>query len=424
MSRLAILDRNRAVERWLAWRYLATRQKEGFVSFIAIFSLIGVALGVATLIVVLSVMGGFREQLIGRLIGMNGHVVITARDGLLEATSDLLATLRQIPDVKAVHLTLERQGLVSANGLTRGAILRGVRTEDLLSRDIITRNIVRGELGAFGTRPGVVIGERLRQALNVDIGDKITLVTHRLNETGTIAPRYTDYEVLASFLSRRYEFDTALVFVPLSMLQEDLEYGPRTVTSIDIEIPDPADAPAMAATIRNTLHRGDIKVSDWQSLNARFVGALQVERVMMFIILSLIVLVAAMNVVASFTMLVRVKRGSISILRTMGASSGTIVRAFFMAAAGVGLIGTAVGTALGLLVCANMPAIGRLLSALTGATGSGAAEVDFITSVPVRVQPLEVLSIVLVAILLSLAAAAYPAWRSTRVEPVEGLRHE
>ncbi|MBS0521482.1 MAG: ABC transporter permease, partial [Proteobacteria bacterium] len=362
MSKPAVLDRNREVERWLAWRYLATRQKEGFVSFIAIFSLIGVALGVATLIVVLSVMGGFREQLIGRLIGMNGHVVITARNGLLEATSDLLATLRQIPGVKAVHLTLERQGLVSANGLTRGAILRGVRTEDLLSRDIITKNIVRGELGAFGTRPGVVIGERLRQALNVDIGDKITLVTHRLNETGTIAPRYTDYEVLASFLSRRYEFDTALVFVPLSMLQEDLEYGLRTVTSIDIEIPDPADAPAMAATIRNTLHRDDLKVSDWQNLNARFVGALQVERVMMFIILSLIVLVAAMNVVASFTMLVRVKRGSISILRTMGASPGTIVRAFFMAAAGVGLIGTAVGTALGLLVCANMPAIGRLLS--------------------------------------------------------------
>lgn len=424
MSDLVARNRNGEVERWLAWRYLATRQREGFVSFIAIFSLIGVALGVATLIVVLSVMGGFREQLIGRLIGMNGHVVVTAREGMLEATSDLMAALREMPGVKAVRLTLERQGLVTANDITRAAVLRGVRTEDLLSRDIITKNIVRGEIGAFGTRPGVVIGEKLRQALNVDIGDKITLVTHKLNEAGTIAPRYTDYEVLASFLTRRYEFDAALVFVPLPMLQDDLEYGMRTVSSIDIELDDPAGAPAMADRIRKALHRDDLKVADWQSLNARFVGALQVERVMMFIILSLIVLVAAMNVVASFTMLVRVKRGSISILRTMGAGSGTIVRAFFMAAAGVGLIGTLAGTALGLLVCANMPAIGRLLSALTGAAGSGAAEVDFITSMPVRVQPLEVLSIVLVAILLSLAAAAYPSWRATRIEPVEGLRHE
>lgn len=413
-----------AVERWLAWRYLATRQREGFVSFIAIFSLIGVALGVATLIVVLSVMGGFRQELIGRLIGMNGDVVLTARNGMLEATADLVNALRQTPGVEAVHLTLERQALVTANGQTRGAVLRGVRTEDLLSRDVVSKNIVRGELGAFGTRPGVVIGDRLRQSLNLQVGDKITVVTQRLNDNGTIAPRYTDYEVLASFLSKRYEFDSSFVFLPLSTLQDDLEYDRRAVSSIDLELPDPAGAPKVAAAVRASLHRDDLKVADWQSLNARFVGALQVERVMMFIILSLIVLVAAMNVVASFTMLVRVKRGSISILRTMGAGQGTIVRAFFMAAAGVGLIGTVAGTALGLLVCANMPAIGRLLTALTGAAGSGGAEVDFITSMPVRVQPLEVLSIVLVAILLSLAAAAYPAWRSTQIEPVEGLRHE
>jgi len=269
-----------------------------------------------------------------------------------------------------------------------------------------------------------VMGEWLRRNLNAQIGDKITVVTHRLNESGTVAPRYVDYELLASFLSKRYEFDSSLVFVPLSMLQDDLEYDRDTVSSIDIDLADPADAPRVADTIRILLHRDDLRIADWQSLNARFVGVLQVEKVMMFIILSMIILVAAMNVVASFTMLVRVKRGSISILRTMGAGTGTIVRAFFMAAAGVGLFGTLVGTALGLLVCANMETIGRLLSAATGAAGSGGAEVDFITSMPVRVQPLEVLSIVLVALLLSLAAAAYPAWRTTHVEPVEGLRHE
>lgn len=414
-----------AVERWLAWRYLATRQREGFVSFIAIFSLIGIALGVATLIVVLSVMGGFRASLIGRLIGMNGHIVITAKDGMLQTSPELLAALRGVPDVKTVRLTLERQALVGIpGGQTRGVLLRGVRLEDLTSRDIVTKNIFQGELGAFDTRPGVVIGERLRQALGVGIGDRITVTTHRLNESGIIAPRYADYEVLASFLTKRYEFDNALVFVPLRMLQDDLEYDNRTVSSIDLDLADPNRAPQVAEAIRLALKRDDLKVSDWQTLNARFVGALQVERVMMFIILTLIVLVAAMNVVASFTMLVRVKRGSIAILRTMGASPRTIVRAFFMSAAAVGLVGTAVGTALGLLVCANMPSIGALLSRLTGAAGGGSAEVDFITSMPVRVQISEVATIIVVAIILSLLAASYPAWRSTRIEPVEGLRHE
>jgi lipoprotein-releasing system permease protein len=416
----------RAVERWLSWRYLATRQREGFVSFIAIFSLIGIALGVATLIIVLSVMGGFRASLIGRLIGMNGHIVITAKDGgMLQTSPELLASLRNTPEVKTVHLTLERQALVStAGGQTRGGLLRGVRLEDLTSREIITKNIVQGELGAFDTRPGVVIGERLRQALGLNVGDKLTVTTHRLNESGTIAPRYADYEILASFLTKRYEFDNALVFVPLKMLQDDLEYDNRTVSSIDLMLADADRAPQVAEGIRKSLKRDDLKVADWQTLNARFVGALQVERVMMFIILTLIVLVAAMNVVASFTMLVRVKRGSIAILRTMGAAPGTIVRAFFMSAAAVGIVGTLAGTGLGLLVCANIEPIARFIGGLGAGRNGNWIEIEFITSAPVRVQASEVLIVIAIALVLSLAAAAYPAWRSTRVEPVEALRNE
>jgi lipoprotein-releasing system permease protein len=207
------------------------------------------------------------------------------------------------------------------------------------------------------------------------------------------------------------------------MLQDDLEFDHRTVSSIDLELKDPAEAPQVAAELRKVLGSNDLKISEWQALNARFMGALQVERVMMFIILSLIVLVAALNVIASFTMLVRVKRGNIAILRTMGAGPGTIVRAFFMAAAGVGLVGTTIGGALGLYICASMPAIGRWLGRMTS-PGAGAAEVDFVTSMPVKVDAVEVISVIAVAIVLSLAAAAYPAWRSARVEPVEGLRHE
>ena len=423
-GRIVATGGGRAVERWLALRYLATRQSEGFVSFIAIFSLIGIALGVATLIVVLSVMGGFRASLIGRLIGMNGHVVITAKSGMLQTTPELLAALRDVPEVRAVRLSLERQALVSTpNGQTRGALLRGVRVEDLTSRDIVTRNIVQGELGAFDTRPGVVIGDQLRQALGLRAGDKLTVATHALNASGIVAPRYSDYEVLASFLTKRYEFDNVLVFLPLHTLQDDLEYDHRTVSSIDLDLVDPNRAPRVAEAVRNALKRDDLKVSDWQTLNARFVGALQVERVMMFIILTLIVMVAAMNVIASFTMLVRVKRGSIAILRTMGAAPGTIVRAFFMAAAAVGVVGTLAGAVLGLAICANVATLARLAGRLSGGSG-GRAEIDFITSAPVRVQPGEVLIVLAIALVLSLAAAAYPAWRSTRVEPVEALRNE
>ena len=194
------------------------------------------------------------------------------------------------------------------------------------------------------------------------------------------------------------------------------------VGSINLELADPGAASRVADDLRRSLGRSDLKIADWLSLNTRFVGALQVERVMMFIILTLIVLVAAMNVVASFTMLVRVKRGSIAILRTMGATSQTIVRAFFMSAAAVGLSGTLAGTALGLLVCANMQVITDFLALVSG--GGAVAELHFVTSMPVRVQASEVAMIVVIAIALSLAAAAYPAWRSTKVEPVEGLRYE
>jgi len=404
------------VERWLAWRYLATRQREGFISFIAVFSLFGVALGVATLIVVLSVMGGFREQLVGRLVGMNGHIVLTAQEGTLRVTPELLAGLAARPEIRAVRVTLGGQALVQAGGQTRAVSLRGVRNEDIASRGIVATNIVAGDAAPFATRGGAVIGDRLRMSLGLRFGRPLTVVTHRVNPSGSVAPRYVDYEVLASFHTRRWEFDSAVVFVPLDLLQEDLDLPADAASSIDIDVLDPSRAPELAGLLRDAT---GLRAASWQALNARFVWALKVERAMMFIILSLIVLVAALNVVASFTMLVRVKRGSVAILRTMGAARATVVRAFFLAAAGIGTLGTIAGAALGLSICAALPALGRWLS--SGAVRSS-PELDFVATLPTRVSATEVGLVLGVSLLLSLAAAAYPAWRAAGIAPAEALR--
>lgn len=412
-----------AVERWLAWRYLATRQKEGFVSFIAMFSLIGVALGVATLIVVLSGMGGFRQQIIDRILGLNGHVVIAARSGVLQATPELLARLEAFPGVTAAHLTLERQSLVTVGQNTRGAVVRGVAPDDLRARSIIAGNMVMGDLASFGAQPGAVMGERLRQSLNARPGDRITLVTHRLNDNGTIAPRYTDYDVLGSFVTRRWEFDNSLIFVPLALLRDDLELGDQAVTSIDLDVRDPQAAPRIAQELRQALGRDDLRVSDWLGLNARFVGALQVERVMMFIILTLIVVVAAMNVVASFTMLVRVKRGSIAILRTMGATRGSIMRIFSITGTTIGFAGTIVGLVLGLLIAVNAEAIRKWLSDVIGIR-IFPPEVFFLSELPTRINPGEVTAVVVLSLALSFLATLYPSWRAAQYDPVEALRYE
>lgn len=411
-----------STERLIAWRFLRSREREGFISFIAWFALIGVALGVATLIVVLSVMNGFRGDIFGRIIGMNGHIRVSSTKGLLTDYADLVRQFETVPFVRSVTPIIERQAVVSGGGLTRGVQLRGMRVEDALKRSIIREGIVGGEPQQFETEAGVIMGERLRQSLGLRYGDSFTLITYSRNESGTLSARDVTYKVLASFLVKRWEFDSTLAIVPLDLIQDDFHIPENAVTSIEIEVTDQSRLKEVLKGLEGRTGRDDLRFADWRTLNARLVGALEVERVLMFIILSLIVLVAAMNVVASFTMLVRTKTPGIAILRTMGATSGGVVRIFFLASASVGTIGTVLGGALGLLVCANMPAVTAMLSWATGSMAG--ADSTWVSNLPVRVDPWEVATVLLIALGLSLVAAMYPAWRAGRLEPVEALRHE
>jgi lipoprotein-releasing system permease protein len=411
-----------SVERLVAWRLLRARHKESFISAIAVISLLGVAIGVAVLIIVLSVMNGFRSDLYARILGLNGHVTINAAQGPLNDFDALAQRLRQLPGVVAVIPVVEGEVMAIDRGTAKGALLRGMRLEDMQARPNLARGIVLGRLADIASNGGLVLGERLRRDLNVGVGSVVTLLSPRGGGDQPIEPVTADFDVAASFSVRMQEIDSNYIFMPLDAAQAYFNLEPGQVTALDLLLAETDDAGAVADAVRKQLGPS-YRVSDWLQRNATFVEALQVERAVMFVILSLIILVAALNILASFSMLVRTKSRSIAILRSMGITRSGVLRVFLMAGGAVGVIGAAIGAALGLLFCLNIGGINDFFAGLQ-AQGIGGGLAQFFANMPAVLQWADVIMVLAVALLLSLAAAAYVAVRAASLEPAEALRYE
>lgn len=412
-----------AFERAVARRYLWSRKGERFVSVIAGFSVVGIALGIATLIVVLSVMGGFRQELLGRILGLNGHLGVTGDTGYLLDYQDAVAKLRALPMVAQATPIVEGQVLLTSDdGSAAGGLLRGISPEDLRARPIVADNIRAGAIADFQGEDAILIGVGLARRLGVEVGGRVTVVSPlgRVTVFGTV-PRLRAYRVAAIFEVGMQDYDAGFVFVPLPAAQLFFQM-PRSVSQIEVHLRDADAVAAASAAIQGALP-GPLRITDWQDANSGFFNLVQVQRNVMFLILTLIILVAAFNIVSSLTMLVKDKGRDIAILRTMGAGRAAILRIFLLCGAAIGGAGTLAGFALGMVFCANLEAIRQGLMRLTG-TKVFDPEVYLLTQIPAVVDPREVAQVLVLGLSLSLLATIIPSWRAARLDPVEALRNE
>ncbi len=412
-----------AFERMVAWRYLRSRRKEAFISVIAGFSFIGIMLGVATLIIVMAVMNGFRTELISRILGINGHMIVQPIDGPLNNYAELAT---KFSGVKGVTMAIPMvEGQVLAQGIgdsSTGALVRGIRADDLSKMKSVSDHIQSGDLVGFAAGSGVAIGSRMAEQLGIQVGGTITLTSPNGDVTPLgMNPRVKAYTVSAIYEIGMSEYDATILFMPLEEAQLFFN-AEGLVQSIEIFVEHPDVVEELRQPIEDAAGR-QIFITDWRDRNQTFFSVLDVQRNVMFMILSLIVLVAALNIISGLIMLVKDKGSDIAILRTMGATSGSVMRIFFMAGAAIGVAGTVAGVALGVVVCLNIESIRQFFSWISGTT-LFSPELYFLNQLPADMNADETALVIVMALTLSFLATIFPAWRASRLDPVQALRYE
>lgn len=415
-------------ERMVAKRYLRARKGERFVSVIAIFSLIGIALGVGTLIVVMAVMNGFKDDLLGRILGLNGDLSVYGQmsyNGPKPITDydQLSIRMEKVPGIKSAIPFTEGQVLLSAGNYNSGGMVRGMSADGLKKLSVVSKSLDASSFARFKGDDAIIIGQTLADRAGLGIGAKITLISPQGSATvmGTI-PRIKSYTVVGIFDSGMHEYNSSYVFLPITAAQKFFQMKDG-VTGIQISTNDPANVKETTHKLMAQFSDEDLRFMDWTQSNNAFFGAVQVEQNVMFLILTLIILVAAFNVISSLIMMVKDKTRDIAILRTMGASRGAIMRIFLMCGASVGVTGTIAGTVIGILFCKNIEHIRQGLQKLTG-TNLFNPEVYYLEHLPAKLDWADVIQIVIMALALSLLATLYPSWKAARTDPVEGLRNE
>ena len=413
-------------ELWIAYRYLRARRVDGFISIVSWFSLIGISLGVATLIIVMSVMNGFREELLSRIIGLNGHATFYVNNNSESINADNIEKiLLGFDEVFDVVSLVESTVMISNKKQSRGVVVRGLSINDLKENALLEKSISVKVLTNFNDENTIILGKRLATSLQLKSGDNVTIISSSgLSTPFGDAPMAKNFIVAGTFDLGMYEYDSSVIFMKINNLRDFLGYNNNYIDNIELFYKSPENSDLITYNIKdilNSIETGNI-IIPWTQRHAQLFSALEVERNVMFIILTLIILVAAFNIISSMIMLVKDKESSISILRTMGISENSILKIFIIVGASIGIIGTVIGFTIGLLFSLNIQKIQQLLESITG-TNLFAAEIYFLSKLPAKIDFTEVGLVVLFALILSLLATLYPAWRASRIDPIKVLRN-